>query len=379
MKKIISAICCVCFLSYANAQDQNCDEAMVNAQGKWVMDANNIVYPEKTFPASQYSQLYTRLDKIAAMFKEAYPQPTGIQAKWYRSIRGPAMVKNGPVPYQFNSLYLGWYCNPNLHKLMVGSETGTWSFVYMNSFGWFMSDQNDKAGLSIDGAEAWLLPNKIGEWKGLPLYKPSGSGDKNKTVLITRDGQLPYKPASRLQFLQSLKAKIEADKKIQHEAGEKILVRSEAEEAAAKQKGLQDIEKTVGARYWEQRKAGYLKNYKTDEQRKQENIRLSDGFFDARLKPVNDELNNESSTELQRPAIVNNDYTSVFKGFTTDEMGGRMVVLINTAYFNMQLPKYMPQFIAVYWSWDKSSATMNFKNQFEVNFPIDKLKAMIDK
>ncbi len=377
MKKIIVTISSLFLLLDTNAQD--CDIAAINAKGKWTTLANSIVYPEKTFPASQYGQLYTRLDKIAGMFQQSYPQPTGIEAEWYRSIRGAAIVKNGPVPYQFNSLYLGWYCNPNLHKLMVEIETAAWSFVYMNSFGWFMSDQNDKAGLSIDSADAWLLPNKIGEWKGLPLYKPSGSGDKNKTVLITRDGQLPYTPVSRLQFLRSLKAKIEADKKIQHDANEKIAVRSATEEEAAKQKGLQDIEKTVGARYWEQRKAGYLKNYKTDEQRKQENLRLSDGFFDARLKSVNDELNNESSNDLQQPAIVNNDYTSTFKGFTTDEMGGRMVVLINTAYFNMQLPKYVPQFIAVYWSWDKSSPKLNFKTHFEENFPIDKLKAMIDK
>jgi hypothetical protein len=358
---------------------QDCNAAIINAKGKWTMLANNVVNPEKTFPSSQYSQLYTRLDKIANMFQQAYPQPTGIEAQWYRSVRGAAIVKNGPVPYQFNSLYLGWYCNQNLHKLMLGDETGTWSYVYMNSFGWFMTDQNDKAGFSVDGADAWLLPKKIGEWKGLPLYKPSGSGDNNKVILITRDNQLPYKPVSRLQFLQSLKAKIEAEKKVQHDAGEKQVVRSEAEEEAAKQKGLQNIEKNTLPQYWEQRKASYLKNYKTDEQRKQENIRLSDGYFDGKLKPLNDELNNESSNELQQPAIVNSDYTGVFKGFSTDEKGGRMIVLINTAYFNMQLPKYVPQFIAMYWSWDKSSSIQNFKNQFEQNFPIDKLKAMIDK
>lgn len=378
MKKIIAIISSLFLLCGVNAQD--CDNATImNINGKWKTLANNIVSPEKKFPSNQYSQLYIRLDKIASMFQQAYPQPKGIEAEWYRSIRGAAIVKNGSVPYQFNSLYLGWYCNHNLHKLMLGDETGTWSFVYVNSFGWFMSYQNDKAGFSIEGADAWLLPKKIGEWKGLPLYKPSGSGERNKAILITRDNQLPYKPVSRLQFLQSLKAKIEGEKKLQHDTGEKQVVRSEAEEEAAKQKGLQNIEKNTSPQYWEQRKATYLKNYKTDEQRKQENIRLSDGYFDGKLKPLNDELNNESSNDLQQPAIVNNDYTGIFKGFSTDEKGGRMVVLINTSYFNMQLPKYVPQFIAMYWSWDKSSATQNFKTQFEENFPIEKLKEMIDK
>ena len=77
------------------AQDCN-KEVIMNVKGKWTTLANNIVYPEKTFPSNQYSQLYTRLDKIANMFQQAYPQPTGIEAKWYRSIRGAAVVKNGP-------------------------------------------------------------------------------------------------------------------------------------------------------------------------------------------------------------------------------------------------------------------------------------------
>src|SRR5450759_3299397 len=181
MKKIIAIISSLFLLSGANAQD--CNDAARNAKGKWIRLVNDY-YPNKTFPSNQYSQLYTRIDKIADMFQQAYPQPTAIEAEWYRSIRGDAIVKNGPVPYQFNSLYLDWYCNPNLHKLMLAGETGTWSFVYINSFGWFMSDQYDKAGLSIEGADAWLLPQKIGEWKGLPLYKPSGGGDRNKVVLI---------------------------------------------------------------------------------------------------------------------------------------------------------------------------------------------------
>jgi hypothetical protein len=33
----------------------------------------------------------------------------------------------------------------------------------------------------------------------------------------------------------------------------------------------------------------------------------------------------------------------------------------------------------LYWSWDKNGPAQDFKKQFEDNFPIDKLKAMIDK
>ena len=377
MKKIIAIISSLFLLSGADAQDCN-KEDIIN-KGKWTMLDNNVVDPEKTFPSNQYSQLYTRLDKIANMFQQAYPQPTGIEAEWFRSIRGAAIVKNGPVPYQFNSSYLSWYCNQNLHKLMLSDEINTSANVYFNNFGWFMTSQNDKIYLTINGADAWLLPKKTGEWKGMPLYHPSGSNNRNSVVLITRNNQLPYTPVSRLQFLQSLKNKIEADKKLHSDIDKKQKVRSDAEEEAAKQKELDYIVKNTGPQNVEQRKASYLKNYKTDEQRKQENIQRGESYFNDRLKPINNELNNESSNELQQPAIVENNFMSYFKNFTKEESGGRMIVILNTSYFNLQLPRYVPQFIVLYWSWYVNASSQNFKTQLEENFPVDKLKAMIDK
>jgi hypothetical protein len=375
MKIIILVIGCVFILDQAIAQSQPCnDAAIMNVKGKWTVSGNNIVNPDKTYPNSQYSQLYSRLDKIAALIQQAYSQPVGMEAKWYRSIRGSAMVNNGPVPYQFNSLYPAWYCNQNLHKLMLGDETGTWAYVFVNRFDWFLNDQYDQAAIKIEGVQAWLLPKRIGEWKGMPLYEPSGSGNVNKAVLITRTDHLPYKPVSRLQFLQSLKEKIEADKKIQIDISNKMPVKSDAEEEEVKQKRLAIYLKSDPIH-----EASFLKNYKTSKQLKEESLQQWEKYFGDRLNPVEDALKNGHNDELQQPAIVTNDYTSIFKGFTTEERGGRMVVLVNTGYFNMQLPRYAAQFMVLYWSWDKNAPAQRFKSQFEENFPIDKLREMVDK
>ncbi len=102
------------------AQPPCTDEIVMAVKGKWKTSPDAIIGPDKTFPASQYHQLKTRLDKIAVLFQEAYPNPKGNEATWYRDIGGDAMVKNGPVPYQFTSLYKSWYCNQKLHKLMLG-------------------------------------------------------------------------------------------------------------------------------------------------------------------------------------------------------------------------------------------------------------------
>lgn len=107
MRKILIIPFCLFLLTHVSGQDQVCDAtAIMNMKGEWKTHPDNIVYPDKTFSVGQYNQLRTRLDKIAGMFHQAYPEPTGIQAIWYRSIRGSSLMEKGPVPYQFYSLVI---------------------------------------------------------------------------------------------------------------------------------------------------------------------------------------------------------------------------------------------------------------------------------
>jgi hypothetical protein len=375
MKKLITFIFCfLLFFNNTKAQAQDCDAAvLMNIKGSWKKESDANMRPDKN-----QSQINSRIDAVSKLFQIAYPEPKGLVAEWYRTMEGKPLVNNGPVTYQLNSLYLAWYCNSNLHKAMLGTETSTWSFVWMNSFGWLIADQYDKALVKVQGLQAWWLAKKIGEWKGLSLYEPTGSPKKGKAVLITRNNQLPYKPVTRLQFLNAMKEKIEADKKTQLDFENKRTVRSAADEDIARQHGLEGALKNVPPNRIEQRKADYLKHYKTEQQRKDENIHQTETYYNSLLNPLTDELNKESDIELQQPAIVDNN-SNIFKGFTTDEKGGRMMVIVNPEYFKSNLPRYAPQMIVLYWSWDKNGPCQDFKKQLEENFPVEQLKAMIDK
>ena len=212
--KIIQVILYFFFLFHLNAQEQVCNaDVIMNVKGSWKKLSDAKMKADKN-----KAQITNNIDAISKLFLEAYPDPKGMEAGWYRTMNGDPLVKNGPTPYQFSSLYKAWYCNQNLHKLMLGDETSTWSLVYVNNFGWLVTHQYDELSYKIEGNTALLLPKKIGEWKGFPLYEPTGAPNKCKAILITRNNQLPYKPVTRLQFLQSLKEKLEADKKTQIEA-----------------------------------------------------------------------------------------------------------------------------------------------------------------
>lgn len=65
--------------------------------------------------------------------------------------------------------------------------------------------------------------------------------------------------------------------------------------------------------------------------------------------------------------------------FSTLEKRGRMMVLLNNNYFKMQLPRYMPQLMVLYWRSESNNNAPSqlFIKQFEADFPIEKL--MLDK
>lgn len=374
MRNLLQLIVIILFVNTTFAQPPCNDDVIMNVKGSWKKRSDANMKADKN-----QAQIISRVDAISKMFQTSYTDLKGMEAGWYRTMEGNPVINNGPTSYQFNSLFVAWYCNQNLHKLMLGVETGTWAYVFINDFGWFMGDQHDKATIKIEDNTAYMLPKLVGQWKGLLLYEPRGNTQYNehRAVLITRNNQLPYKPVSRLQYLQAMKQKLENEKKIQIDIINKLPVKTDAQEEVAKQQGLENVAKYNRADLVEKRKADYLKNYKTDKQRKEEDLQRNEKNFDDQVKAIEDIRKKYDKDELQQPAIIDEEHS--FKEFTTQEKGGRMIVLINTAYFNMQLPRYAPQFMILYWRSQNNAPSQNFKMQLEENFPIDKLKAIIDK
>lgn len=74
--------------------------------------------------------------------------------------------------------------------------------------------------------------------------------------------------------------------------------------------------------------------------------------------------------------ILDNMYPDV-PIFSTGAEGGSMLVTENPAYIRKDLPKYVPQFMVLYWSWGDAANSKYFRQMIEANFPIEKLQAMI--
>ena len=119
------------------SQQQTCNDDMImNTKGSWEKRSDANPFPDSSFPKNQFAQANNRIDKMQKLLQAAYPDPKGIEADWYRSISGRALVKGGPAPYELSAPLFTYYCNTN--KVELGEETGTWFYVFANHFNWFL-------------------------------------------------------------------------------------------------------------------------------------------------------------------------------------------------------------------------------------------------
>jgi hypothetical protein len=305
--------------------------SLVAIKGKWKKVEDDLAFPDKTYPRTQYKSVYTRIDSIYMLVKKAIAGLDGLEPRWQRGMRGDTYVPDGPVPYSLAAFFFEYYCNTNTKKIVLGDETGNWVNIFVNRFSWFLYEA-DTLDLNNDGKirAVFQLPPKIGKWKGFDVYELKISVFfKSRSIIIGRNEKMPWRSITQKQYLTGLKIKYE-----------------------------RDIKKF---------KAG--SSYEADYSRK--------------LKHIDDYLAITKEETLQQVAIIDpKSGIWGFKGkFGDEEKGGFRLVLFagNDKYFDKSLPRYVPQLIQVYWSYGNTTAALHFKNQFEENFPVEQLKSMIDK
>jgi hypothetical protein len=365
MKKIAWLGIILSVAAPGSAQAPCADPMTIN--GAWIKNNDALM------ASTNQSKVIAHIDGIADLFKTAYSAPKGIEAHWYRSMGGHLIINNGPQPYQYNSLYQSWYCNKTANKLELNEETGTWAYAFVNGFGWFISDQYDLLLIKVNNQNVYFLPPVKDQWKGYNVYQASSHGDMGRCIILLHNDQLPWKPITQQQYLQAVRSYWESSKRGQdtaYDAHEASIRRNIINIQNNKYLKQEDRDKII---------AGLQKDLEEQPKKKADGLAFSNKYWGEKFKVIDDYVAQHSSL-LQEPAIMEPRFSSDFNGsFASLERGGQMLVTIDPSYFNKQLPAFAAQLIVLYWRWDKNPASMNFKKEFEENFPVDKLKTMLDK
>ncbi len=167
-------------------------------------------------------------------------------------------------------------------------------------------------------------------------------------------------------------------------------VRSLEVQEAEKKKSLDKIEEDYKNDTYQRDaiRKNFLDTYKTEQQRRDETVNnmikmKEDGIkrYEAALEKSKADKLLDTPAEVLQPFSVEENIPV----FASGVEGGKMLITENPAYFRKDLPKYIPQFMVLYWEWVSDAPMYGgeqgayYRKMIEQNFPIEKLQAMIDK
>jgi hypothetical protein len=288
------------------------------------------------------------------------------------------MVANGPVPSSFNGSAFTYFCN-NADKILLGEEASSSLKIYCNSYGLFC-EKTEEWNINNDGKmiSIYQLPDSIGKWKGLTLYEPKRTGGPglptDRVVVLGHNGQMPWHVLTQKQYLTGYANWLLKNKEEQLE-GNDTYIQKMKENIASMQasKALTPEQKKSTLEKSEQQ----LKEFMDNTSKK--NIAAAENIYKEKIEPVKKYLDTASAETLAQRAILDKNGIE-FKGyFAKPGQPGIKLINFTTKYFNPVLPRYVPQFMVLYWKWGQDPPSLKFAKQLEENFPVEKLKALIDK
>lgn len=351
------------------------DEVLYKTSGKWFKSADVWQVDHIKFNATQQQEVRNRVDKIHEMMLKIYPEPMGVDVAWHRTLGystfgdqvtyirtdeftldRQTIVEKPVASFGYVAGFFRHFCSTtNTYEIWPGypGETGTWLNIYSNTFyGFAVEYFGNEDTLTMGGYPVHLRQPLKQSFDGYELYFSKAVVDNPQVspqlfALIHRKGELPYIPVTRKQYLEKCITHLPKffDKMIR--GFEQMPVSTVADQETWNGQ-LSELKKN---------KETVLKRY-TDELEETTKQGLSDSPAIIPLTVYN--------IDEHSPIFVEED-----KGF--------MIVRANPKYMRTDLPKYVPQFFVIEWTWNDWPPQANVGKLIEEKFPFEKLHEMIDK
>ena len=279
-----------------------------------------------------------RLNQALLLFKETWPGQKGFNAEYERTVAKSLDTGKSPHPYH---LWLRIWPNGCAHdydhkankeldtgKIYLGNPADLTDplsnevLIAFNAVGKLAFEQ---AQMMVDGEARSVYQTKkvIGEWRGLRTYQAV----EHPIVIVARPGESPFVSLTQKQYLLALidfYNKAYADPNI------------------------------IGG---DSARADNRKDFAA----------------------MQEYLRTTPEPTLNQPARIRATLGH-WGGFSQDPKDYSEVLMANRSYFHQDVPKYIPQFIVLDWVRSYGSAVeTRIARDFDANFPIEKLQAMLDK
>jgi hypothetical protein len=280
----------------------------------------------------------------------------------------------GPAQYGYTSLYKTWLCDRSTRQPELAGETGNWAYVQVNSLHYFLKKVDEKP-LQVDGrpTKVWLLARRTGKLRGETLYETWMGLGHGRGLVFSRPGRDPWKPLSQKQYLDALAQYWRGQENATHDAMDQAVRDME--------KNLEEVKRTLTGEMRDKVVAEMQRAIaEMRAQRPKSNAKLSRGVAEE-LKYIQDYQARRSAGEMGQPAVLPAGMSLGFRGeFGRESEGGHLAVRIDESYFREDLPREAAQLVTLTWKWEGDSpASDAWRESFERRFPIERLRAMIDR
>ena len=317
------------------------------------------------------------MNKLNDMIKTGY-KPVGLVLHHSNVIGYNDAIGSNWIchPYANSIALIDYFCENGKEKVNGENEAQAGFFLYANSMEWIANIYGADLEKENENGYVPLLDMPTGK-NGIYYFTLKDEFKYHKTaVLITKEDVLPFSYVTRKEFLNIRRAKLEKKRAEEMaKSAKSYTVRPKAEQEAAKQKEIADLKRDNYSQPYIDR---FLKDYQTDEQKRDAGLQRTSKYYDEPLKLINELLSNSSEKDLSQPAIIKGqDEYDVFTGFVTDDKGV-CLVKPNRAYYNKSLPKTAPQFFSVFYSWsDQFPVSAKGIEGIRKSLDYEQLKGMI--
>lgn len=236
--------------------------------------------------------------------------------------------------------------------------------------------------LTVNGKEIAGIRPADGVQKDCPYFEYESEDHQHSiTWLVTgRDGQLPYIPVTRKEYLQEARAELTAIKNgIITNIRLKTPVRPATVQAAEKQAAIDQLHNNYSGTDLQVRMRLLLQNYQSDDAYLQSNITKATADLDRTLRLMDSISLRSTPADLNRAAMVSVAADS-FRGFEDNAADRNMLIRMNPDYFKTHSVNGNARLFLVRWSYDPSASTIaDIDRQVRENIDFRQLQDMLGK
>jgi hypothetical protein len=364
----------ILFLTSSAQTPPGIEDSINNIKGRWVKTDLKTLSNTTSVSSKELPSVLKEMEILYALANKLYPEPKGMEIRFHRYIGREPLVKNGPAPFSAWTQIFLYYYNTNLNKILLEIESGEGFEITVNSFPGdrLFSEQKD---LVINGKKVYSLPKSFSTSDGMKTYVTGMlvNNPNRLNIIISKEDKPLLIPVLQRDFLPWLRNDLEKRKQ---EALKGLSIKkypTAAEDEATKQKTLANIEKNYPPQKKEAAKAGYLRNFVSGEQRKQQDFEKTNTYYDDYMKRIDQYLADSTHNNIYRPALTTDYYE--FDNPKSRLVNASGLVFLNPDYFDLKKPRHLPQFFVVSWYFSGTGPRYQaFKKHFEEDFDFDTLK-----